>query len=107
MKIKEARITIKDLANSGQCPCPTCSSQDNKVTVLANGWPLRPLKESMAGCEVLRAPASPFGYDSNIKLLASFGLDRLLNEKPEVINSQDYDGAWCFEELARRRSTLP
>jgi len=29
---KRKRFTIKDIAESGVCPCPVCSSQDIKVT---------------------------------------------------------------------------
>jgi len=30
--MKKQKLTIKDIAESGVCPCPVCSSQDIKVT---------------------------------------------------------------------------
>lgn len=80
------------------------------VTVLSYGWPKYTKESYIDGINVIRTPIIP-SFHSSLRTsylsMGFFGLSRVVNEKPDVINSQDIGGAFLFQLLNLGRRDTP
>ena len=81
-------------------------SKKEDVTVLSYGWPKYPKVSCIDNIKVIRAPLIPSFHSSlktNFLSMGLFGLKKVIEDKPDIINSQDMDGSFLlkFSNLAK------
>ncbi|MFH1751760.1 MAG: glycosyltransferase family 4 protein [archaeon] len=64
------------------------------LLVVTSGWPKKPAESIVDGVRVFRVLSfpSPLEFYKSPFLSFSFGFKRILKEKPDIINAQDFDG---------------
>ncbi|MFH1751759.1 MAG: glycosyltransferase family 4 protein [archaeon] len=79
------------------------------VQIITSGWPKHKTEEIVEGVKVFRVPTFPYPLQlyKGPYLSFSFGLKKILQEKPDVVNVQDFDGVMLLRLLAKRCPEIP
>lgn len=74
-------------------------AREHDSFVLASGWPKKPMEDRVDGLKIYRVPSLELGIGKENQLGLASGFLKVWREKPDVINSQGFDGALLFTLL--------